>query len=148
VSLRRRIAVRVECGQVEALGVEVAGDLASEVRVARKHEELSLLRHVFQNLERGVAARLIPVHEHLIEKNGQALAVGVEAELEGSNLSPARRTREGTAADSTFDSRHACTTRLYRPNGPGYYTRSAELAYPDSVKEKAGEPPSSECAFA
>jgi len=51
-------------------------------------------------------------------------------------------------ASHPADMEDACTMTLYRPDGPGYYTRSAELAYPDSVKEKAGGPPSSECAFA
>ena len=67
------VLLRAECGQVDALGVEVVGGLPGEVRVAREHEELPFLGHVVQNVEGGVAARLVPVHEHLVEEDGQAL---------------------------------------------------------------------------
>jgi len=54
---------------------------------------------------------------------------------------PGSRKYGGVGAEKKeLDSRHACTMTLYRPDGPrgaGYYARSAELAYPDSVLEKA-----------
>jgi hypothetical protein len=40
----------------------------------------------------------------------------------------------------SFDAKHACTITLYRSDGPrgaGYYHRSAELSYPDSVLARA-----------
>ena len=40
----------------------------------------------------------------------------------------------------SFDAKHACTMTLYRPDGPqgaGYYVRSAEITYPDSVLTRA-----------
>ncbi len=47
---------------------------------------------------------------------------------------------EKKAGTASFDAKHACTMTLYRPDGPrgaGYYHRSAELSYPDSVLTQA-----------
>jgi len=52
-----------------------------------------------------------------------------------------RAAKRARARDVLGASGHACTISFYRPDGPrgsGYYHRSAELAYPDSVLEKAG----------
>ena len=59
------------------------GGFFGEEGVAGEHEELPLLRHVLQNLEGGPAAGLVPVYEHLVEEDGQALAVGVEVVDDG-----------------------------------------------------------------
>ncbi len=52
----------------------------------------------------------------------------------------ARAKMSSEAEGSVFAHKHACTISLYRPegpSGPGYYVRSAELAYSDSTLRAA-----------
>ncbi len=61
--------------------------------------------------------------------------------LSGSRPLRMRTVDPGKKSGSiSLDAKHACTMMLYRPDGPrgpGYYVRSAEITYPDSVLAQA-----------
>ena len=79
------------------------------------------------------------LHIGLVESGRVVTGLSGDGALQVETLAPLQAVAKAGAA--LEDTRHACTISLYRPDGPhgpGYYYRSARLAYPDSVLQQAG----------
>ena len=79
------------------------------------------------------------LHIGLLESGRVVTGLSDDEGLQVETLAPLQATAKASAA--LEEARHACTISLYRPDGPrgpGYYYRSARLAYPDSVLQQAG----------
>jgi hypothetical protein len=73
-------------------------------------------------------------------ESGRVVTGFSEEALQMQRVAPLEVRAAKRARDVLGASGHACTISLYRPEGPrgpGYYYRSAEMTYPDSVLEKA-----------